>query len=68
MTRAGMQRTISFAGNDAINDCYVASLRESSVVLGAAAGWLLLHERLGRARLASALVVAAGLVLLVASR
>ena len=47
---------------------YVASLRESSVVLGAAAGWLLLHERLGRARLASALVVTAGLVLLVASR
>ncbi len=47
---------------------YVASLRESSVVVGAAAGWLLLHERLGRARLASALVVAAGLVLLVASR
>jgi uncharacterized membrane protein len=47
---------------------YVASLRESSVVLGAAAGWLLLHERLGRPRLVSALVVAAGLVLLVASR
>lgn len=47
---------------------YVASLRESSVVLGAAAGWLLLHERLGRARLASSFVVAAGLVLLVVSR
>jgi uncharacterized membrane protein len=47
---------------------YVASLRESSVVLGAAAGWLLLHERLGRARLVSSAVVAAGLVLLVASR
>jgi drug/metabolite transporter (DMT)-like permease len=44
---------------------YVAALRESSVVLGAAAGWLFLHERLGRARLASALVVTAGLVLLI---
>lgn len=47
---------------------YVASLRESSVVLGALAGWLLLHENLGRARLVSALIVASGLVLLVASR
>ena len=44
---------------------YVAALRESSVVLGAAAGWFLLHERLGRARLASAAVIAAGLALLV---
>lgn len=47
---------------------YVAALRESSVLLGAAAGWLILHEGLGRARLVSAAVVAAGLVLLVASR
>jgi uncharacterized membrane protein len=47
---------------------YVAALRESSVVLGAAAGWLLLHEHLGRARLVSAGVVTAGLVLLVATR
>jgi drug/metabolite transporter (DMT)-like permease len=47
---------------------YVAALRESSVVLGAALGWLFLHERLGRARLVSSLVVAAGLVLLVATR
>jgi drug/metabolite transporter (DMT)-like permease len=47
---------------------YVASLRESSVVLAAGAGWLLLHERLGRTRMVSALVVTAGLVLLVASR
>jgi drug/metabolite transporter (DMT)-like permease len=47
---------------------YVASLRESSVVLGAAAGWLLLHERLGRARVLSSAVVAAGLILLIASR
>jgi drug/metabolite transporter (DMT)-like permease len=44
---------------------YVAALRESSVVLGAAAGWLFLHERLGRARLASASVVLTGLVLLI---
>jgi len=44
---------------------YVAALRESSVILGAGAGWLFLHERLGRARLASALVVTAGLVLLI---
>jgi drug/metabolite transporter (DMT)-like permease len=47
---------------------YVAALRESSVVLGAALGWLLLRERLGRARLASSLVVAAGLVALIATR
>lgn len=47
---------------------YVAALRESSVVLGAAAGWLLLHERLGRARILSSVVVAIGLVLLIASR
>jgi drug/metabolite transporter (DMT)-like permease len=47
---------------------YVAALRESSVVLGAAAGWLLLHERLGRARVASSAVVAGGLVLLIAVR
>ena len=47
---------------------YVAALRESSVVLGAGAGWLLLDERLGRARLISSGVVAAGLVLLVVSR
>ena len=44
---------------------YVASLRESSVILGAGAGWLFLHERLGRARLGSALVVTAGLALLI---
>jgi drug/metabolite transporter (DMT)-like permease len=47
---------------------YVAALRESSVVLGAGAGWLFLHERLGRPRLASALVVTTGLVLLVVWR
>ena len=47
---------------------YVAALRESSVVLGALAGWLFLHERLGRARLVSSGVVAVGLVLLVVWR
>jgi drug/metabolite transporter (DMT)-like permease len=47
---------------------YVAALRESSVVLGAGAGWLLLHERLGRTRLVSSVVVAAGLAMLIAVR
>jgi drug/metabolite transporter (DMT)-like permease len=47
---------------------YVAALRESSVILGAGAGWLFLHERLGRARLASAGVVTTGLVLLIVWR
>lgn len=47
---------------------YVAALREFSVVLGALGGWLVLHERLGRARVASATVVAVGLVMLVAWR
>jgi drug/metabolite transporter (DMT)-like permease len=47
---------------------YVAALRESSVVLGALGGWLLLHERMGRARVASAVVVASGLGLLVGLR
>lgn len=47
---------------------YVAALRECSVVLGALGGWLLLDERLGRARVASACVVAAGLAMLVAFR
>jgi len=47
---------------------YVAAIRESSVVLGAAAGWLLLNEGFGRARLVSAMVVTLGLVALVATR
>jgi len=47
---------------------YVAAIRESSVVLGAAAGWLLLKEGFGRARLISAVVVTLGLVTLVATR
>jgi multidrug transporter EmrE-like cation transporter len=47
---------------------YVATLRESSVVLGAAAGWLLLKEKLGAPRVASSAVVAAGMVMLIAAR
>lgn len=47
---------------------YVATLRESSVVLAALLGWLVLHEHLGRRRVVAAAVMAAGLVLLVVSR
>ncbi|MBI2706382.1 MAG: EamA family transporter [Actinobacteria bacterium] len=44
---------------------YVTMLRESSVVMGALAGWLFLHERLGKHRFVSSAVIVAGLVLLV---
>ena len=47
---------------------YVATLRESSVVLGAVFGWLLLGEEFGRRRFVSSVIVAAGLVALVAFR
>ena len=47
---------------------YVATLGESSVVLGAALGWLLLEERLGGRRLVSSVVVTAGLIALIASQ
>ena len=47
---------------------YVASLRESSVVIAAVAGWVLLHERLGGPASLRAAVIAAGLVLLVVWR
>jgi drug/metabolite transporter (DMT)-like permease len=47
---------------------YVTALRESSVVLAAVAGWRLLAEGFGRARIASAGVVCSGLVLLVIAR
>ncbi len=47
---------------------YVATLRESSVVLGAALGWLVLHEKLGRPRLVSATVVTVGLIGLVVAQ
>jgi drug/metabolite transporter (DMT)-like permease len=46
---------------------YVAMLRESSVVLGAAIGWLWLKEPLGGRRLASSAVILAGLIGLVAA-
>jgi drug/metabolite transporter (DMT)-like permease len=44
---------------------YVAGLRESSVVLGALAGWRLLGEGDHRRRITAALIVLAGLVTLV---
>lgn len=44
---------------------YVAMLRESSVVFGAALGWLVLHEPLGGRRLVSSLVILVGLLGLV---
>ncbi len=47
---------------------YVATLRESSVVLGALAGWLLLHEAMGRARLASSAIVLVGMIGLVVAK
>lgn len=47
---------------------YVSALRESSVVLAAFLGWRVLGESMGRARIVSALVVVAGLVLLVVGR
>jgi drug/metabolite transporter (DMT)-like permease len=47
---------------------YVATLRESSVVLGAVFGWLLLGEKFGRARAISSLVVTAGLIGMIAFR
>ena len=47
---------------------YVTALRESSVVLAAVAGWKVLDEGFGRARVASSVVVVAGLVLLVIAR
>jgi drug/metabolite transporter (DMT)-like permease len=44
---------------------YVSVLREASVVVGALLGWLFLKEGLGRYRVASSLVMVAGLALLV---
>jgi drug/metabolite transporter (DMT)-like permease len=45
---------------------YVTMLRESSVVMGALAGWLFLHERLGKHRVVSSGVIVTGLILLIA--
>lgn len=47
---------------------HVAVLRETSVVLGALAGWRLLGERLGGRRLVASFVVLAGMAALVLSR
>jgi drug/metabolite transporter (DMT)-like permease len=47
---------------------YVAVLRESSVVLGAMGGWWLLKERMARRRAVSAVVILAGMGVLVAAR
>ena len=47
---------------------YVTALRESSVVIAALAGWRVLSEGRGPARVASATVVGSGLVLLVIAR
>lgn len=47
---------------------YVATLRESSVLIAALLGWLVLKEPLGERRTAAAAVMTAGLVLLVLSR
>jgi uncharacterized membrane protein len=47
---------------------YVAPLRETSVVLGAIAGWLLLNERLGQRRAITSGIVTSGLILLVATQ
>lgn len=47
---------------------YVAVLRESSVVLAALGGWWLLKERMAPRRAVSAVVVLAGMAVLVAAR
>jgi drug/metabolite transporter (DMT)-like permease len=43
---------------------YVAALRESSVIIGALAGWLMLGEEFGPARTAAAVVTAGGMALI----
>ncbi len=50
---------------DGVDLGYVATLRESSVVLGALVGWLFLKEKLGAGRLASSIVVLAGMIWLI---
>jgi multidrug transporter EmrE-like cation transporter len=53
---------------DGVEVGYVATLRESSVVLGALIGWLFLHESLGKHRLVSSCVVLVGMAGLVLAR
>ena len=43
----------------------VSAVRETSVIIGALAGWLLLGESFGRARVAAALAICAGVALIV---
>ena len=50
---------------DGVELGYVATLRESSVVLGALVGWLFLKERLGGGRLISSIVVLTGMIWLI---
>jgi drug/metabolite transporter (DMT)-like permease len=50
---------------DGVELGYVATLRESSVVLGALVGWLFLKERLGGGRLISSIVVLMGMIWLI---
>ena len=47
---------------------YVATMRESSVVIAALAGWKYLKEDDHKRRLTSAMIVVVGLVVLVAGR
>jgi drug/metabolite transporter (DMT)-like permease len=47
---------------------YVATLRESSIVIAALLGWLVLKDDLGHRRTAAASVMTAGLILLVVTR
>ncbi len=47
---------------------YVATLRESSVLIAALLGWLVLKEPLGERRTTAAAVMTAGLILLIATR
>jgi drug/metabolite transporter (DMT)-like permease len=46
---------------------YVATLRESSILLAALLGWLVLKDPLGQRRTAAACVMTAGLILLIAT-
>jgi drug/metabolite transporter (DMT)-like permease len=47
---------------------YAGAIRESSIVLGALAGWLYLGEQFGRVRLLGALVMFGGIVLIALAR
>ena len=45
----------------------VAAVRETSVVLGALGGWVLLHEPFGPRRIRASVLIAVGLMVLVAA-